>query len=188
MSARPYTIEERAKVAALLDEFGRAAGNGGADRALQFLVLEACKRLEATVVEVTLERDSKNNAMKYAASRADGLDAKLRAVHQEAVRIMEGFASTAEAAVAHSEWMAGPRTGMQVPFHGDFASAHQIPSVISRLRWWAREFRASITKVEADMEKVPSPTHRTAGAMSTRGAEPLVLKIDPPTAPDSEGA
>lgn len=155
MSARPYTIEERAKVAALLDEFGRAAGNGGADRALQFLVLEACRRLEATVVEVSLERASKHNAMNYAAERIDSLQARLSIrtdALREALRIMNGFAETAEAAVANSEWQAGPRTGMHVPFHGDFANA--VPSVIARLRWWAREFRASIAKVGADMDKI----------------------------------
>lgn len=185
MSAHPYTPEERAGVSALLEEFGRAAGNGGADRSLQFLIIEVCRRLEATVVEVSLERDSKHNAMKYAAERADGLDDKLRAVHQEALRIMDGFASTAEAAVAHSEWMAGPRTGMRVPFHGDFASAYQIPSVISRLRWWAREFRASVAKIDAEMGNTPPATHLTAGPMSTHGTATEV-KINPPESSKSE--
>jgi hypothetical protein len=33
-----------------------------------------------------------------------------------------------------------PKTGMQVPFHGDFASAS--PSVLGRLEWWARDLRS----------------------------------------------
>jgi hypothetical protein len=35
-----------------------------------------------------------------------------------------------------------PRTGMQVPFHGDFASA--VPSVMRSLRWWADRMRVAI--------------------------------------------
>jgi hypothetical protein len=50
---------------------------------------------------------------------------------------LEAFASTAEAAVEAFE--SKDRGGMHVPFHGDFA--HTTPSVISRLRWWAKQFR-----------------------------------------------
>lgn len=35
--------------------------------------------------------------------------------------------------------LASPKTGMRVPFHGDFAAAP--PSVISRLRWHLRNIR-----------------------------------------------
>lgn len=31
--------------------------------------------------------------------------------------------------------------GQHVPFHGDFASACQLPSFVSRARWWARHLR-----------------------------------------------
>ena len=65
---------------------------------------------------------------------------------QEATRIIQGFAETAEAAVAHHEWTLGPKKGMQVPFHGDFANV--VPSTVSRLRWWATEFRAVLTKIQ----------------------------------------
>lgn len=34
--------------------------------------------------------------------------------------------------------------GMSVPFHGDFASALRLPSVVGRFRWWARELRAAL--------------------------------------------
>ncbi len=37
-----------------------------------------------------------------------------------------------------------PKTGMQVPFHGDFASAS--PSVLGRLEWWARDLRGAMPK------------------------------------------
>lgn len=37
-----------------------------------------------------------------------------------------------------------PKGGMQVPFHGDFASAARLPSVIGHMRWWVREFRRAL--------------------------------------------
>ena len=55
--------------------------------------------------------------------------------------VCESFASTAEAAVAHHR---APKGGQQVPFHGDFANV--MPSVVARLEWWARAFRAVLAE------------------------------------------
>lgn len=55
----------------------------------------------------------------------------------------EGFAGTADAAIAHAE---NPGTGMQVPFHGDFAQAKGSPSLLRNLRWWARAAREVLAK------------------------------------------
>ena len=52
---------------------------------------------------------------------------------------LDVFAGVAERAVEEHR---RPKTGQQVPFHGDFAGAP--PSVIGRLEWWAREFRARL--------------------------------------------
>jgi hypothetical protein len=56
------------------------------------------------------------------------------------VMVAEAFARTAEAAVSAFENRNA--RGMQVPYHGDFANAN--PSIIVRLRWWAREFRTAL--------------------------------------------
>jgi hypothetical protein len=47
--------------------------------------------------------------------------------------------------VAHAE---RPKGGMQVPFHGDFASAAQLPSVVSRMRWWVGRFTEALKASE----------------------------------------
>jgi len=50
-----------------------------------------------------------------------------------------GFAEMAEGAVAHHR---GPKTGMQVPYHGDFANLP--PSGVSRLEWWGKAAREAL--------------------------------------------
>jgi len=50
-----------------------------------------------------------------------------------AVSLAEQF----ERAVASRE----PVSGMQVTPTGDFISAAQLPSVLKRMKWWAREIR-----------------------------------------------
>lgn len=57
------------------------------------------------------------------------------------VEFAESFAGTAESAVAAHE---APKTGMQVPYHGDFAGAG--PSIVGQLRWWAREARNALKR------------------------------------------
>lgn len=49
-----------------------------------------------------------------------------------------------------------PKGGMQVPFHGDFAQAVRMPTVIGRMRWWVREFRRAL-----DEEKENEGLHTT---------------------------
>ena len=49
-----------------------------------------------------------------------------------------------------------PKGGMQVPFHGDFASAVRIPTVIGRMRWWVREFKRALedeSNIEDEKDK-----------------------------------
>lgn len=43
--------------------------------------------------------------------------------------------------IAHAE---RPKGGMQVPFHGDFAPVAQLPSVVSRMRWWVERFHKAL--------------------------------------------
>lgn len=71
-------------------------------------------------------------ARKAAEARVDQLE-----------KFAEGFAQVAEAAISHAE---NDGKGMQVPFHGDFAQAKRIPSLLHELRWWAREARATLGK------------------------------------------
>ncbi len=58
--------------------------------------------------------------------------------------LLAGICSLFEGVVAYAD---GSK-GMHVPFTGDFASAAQIPSVVSRMRWWAREIRSVIGEDE----------------------------------------
>lgn len=72
-----------------------------------------------------------------AALQAHAFELEMRV--QELETRIESFGKTVDAAVANAEYTASGSPGMRVPFHGDFAGAQ--PSVISRLRWWARELR-----------------------------------------------
>jgi hypothetical protein len=60
--------------------------------------------------------------------------------------MLEGICSEFEGAVAHADWKANGSKGMSVPFHGDFASAVQLPSVVGKMRWWSRQMRKVIEK------------------------------------------
>lgn len=66
---------------------------------------------------------------------------ELKAERDEARKWLEGICEEFEKTVAYADWRAAGSKGMSVPFHGDFASVVQLPSAISRMRWWAREFR-----------------------------------------------
>ena len=59
--------------------------------------------------------------------------------------MLEGICGEFERTIKHAEWVAAGSKGMSVPFHGDFASVAHLPSIISRMRWWAREMRRVIT-------------------------------------------
>ena len=64
-------------------------------------------------------------------------------------RVAEALCGEFESAVAHAEWRSAGSKGMQVPFHGDFAAATQLPSVVGRMRWWSRELRRALGKTVA---------------------------------------
>jgi hypothetical protein len=53
--------------------------------------------------------------------------------------VVTGLAQEMEAAIRERE---RPKGGMSVPFHGDFCNAP--PSMLGRLRWWARELREAL--------------------------------------------
>lgn len=58
----------------------------------------------------------------------------------EALRaVVTGLAEEMEAAIRERE---RPKGGQAAPFHGDFAQAP--PSMVGRLRWWARELRGAL--------------------------------------------
>jgi hypothetical protein len=61
---------------------------------------------------------------------------------------LEAITTEFEATVAHADWRAAGSKGMSVPYHGDFASAVQLPSVISRMRTWAKGFREVLEKTK----------------------------------------
>lgn len=70
-------------------------------------------------------------------------EARIRELEAQAAATRERigfFVEAVDAAVAAAN---APKTGMRVPFHGDFASA--VPSVLSRLQWWARDLHTATT-------------------------------------------
>jgi hypothetical protein len=78
---------------------------------------------------------------------------------------------------------------MQVPYHGDFANAN--PSIIVRLRWWAREFRTALAaaprpetplcgaKAEWDDRTCVLPPHQGPHAFLAPDARPSTGKETP---------
>jgi hypothetical protein len=69
---------------------------------------------------------------------------RLTAERDMARNMLEGICSEFEGVVAHADWKAEGSKGMSVPFHGDFASAVQLPSVVGKMRWWSRQMRKVI--------------------------------------------
>ena len=59
---------------------------------------------------------------------------------------LEGIAEEFESTVRHID--SKGRGGQHVPFHGDFASACQLPSFCSRAKWWATHLRAALKETE----------------------------------------
>lgn len=72
--------------------------------------------------------------------RADQMEYRAKEAHDALEAICHEFEST----VAHADWRTNGSSGMSVPFHGDFASVVQLPSVISRMRAWVRTFRRAL--------------------------------------------
>lgn len=70
---------------------------------------------------------------------------RLQNERDAARHMLEGICGQFEGTIRHADWVAAGSKGMSVPFHGDFASVAHLPSIISRMRWWAREMRRVIT-------------------------------------------
>lgn len=82
------------------------------------------------------------------AQALEGALAMTERERDEARRMLEAICDEFERTIAHAEWVAAGSKGMSVPFHGDFASVVQLPSVVSRMRWWAREMRRALPAPE----------------------------------------
>jgi hypothetical protein len=75
-----------------------------------------------------------------ALKEADRQIARLWAKLDYRTALLAAIADEFRRTVKHADWVAAGSRGMSVPFHGDFAMAAQFPSVVSRMRWWVREF------------------------------------------------
>lgn len=76
---------------------------------------------------------------------------------EERVRVLDSIKNLLEAicgeferTIAHADWLESGSKGMSVPFHGDFSQLVRFPSVINKFRWWAREFRSRLDKLEKE--------------------------------------
>ena len=74
------------------------------------------------------------DALAYEAGRANQLERELRDLRAK----VENFCEVVDLAQKHAS---APKTGMQVPYHGDFAGAN--PSTLTSLGWWVRHFKDS---------------------------------------------
>lgn len=72
--------------------------------------------------------------------RAEQMEYRAKEAHDALEAICREFEDT----VAHADWRADGSPGMSVPFHGDFATVVQLPSVISRMRAWVRTFKRAL--------------------------------------------
>jgi BMFP domain-containing protein YqiC len=90
----------------------------------------------STLISTQKEMDAKHAELADRAEAAESRSAALEDALRGLADWSEAFAVAVDSAIAAAE---APKTGMLVPFHGDFANA--APSVRNRLRWWAREFR-----------------------------------------------
>lgn len=90
---------------------------------------------------------------------------KTEAQSTELAAFAENFATTVESASAHAE---NDGKGMQVPFHGDFAFAKRVPSVLQSLRWWARAAREAMGERRMHTDMLKDAERR--GAEGMRGA------------------
>lgn len=125
---------------------------------------EEMKRLEG----LAKERDLYNFAFEATPEAVLALIERVRKAEAKVTELAafaENFATTVEAASAHAE---NDGTGMQVPFHGDFAGAKRLPSLLQSLRWWARAAREAMgeRRMYSDMLK----DAERKGAEEMRGA------------------
>lgn len=111
-------------------------------RALLAEPVEDCERCDETEHQMHLRIRAGYDKTIADSWRAHS--AKLERERNEARAMLSALCSELEGAVAHADWRAAGSPGMSVPFTGDFASATQLPSVVSRMRWWAREMRRVI--------------------------------------------
>lgn len=73
----------------------------------------------------------------------DDLRAKL-AASEALVLVVTGLQAEMDAAVQANEDR--HRGGQQVPFHGDFAAAMAMPSILNRFRWWSKRITEALAK------------------------------------------
>lgn len=131
-----------------INRVGRAAlGKAGHTRPSEWGAAYAVGWLEERLKESRADLDiARARLADERQHYADAIGERNKAeARDEAARaVLSAICSEFEGAVAHADWRAAGSPGMSVPFTGDFASATQLPSVVSRMRWWAREMRRVI--------------------------------------------
>lgn len=88
------------------------------------------------------------------------------------IEIATAFCDEIDKAIAHHR---NPKTGMQVPYHGNFACV--TPSTLFELERWAKQLRESIMKQVNQMEAVTQATREFAE--QGRTDEPNVVGVRP---------
>ena len=128
-------LKEHAETVERFASFDRAALQSQLDEALA-----ECDRLRWLLTDA---KDEARERSEFANAETEHANRwALRARKAEA--LLEGLCAQFEDVVAHADWRAAGSKGMQVPFQGDFAGAAKLPSVISRMRWWAKEIRSTL--------------------------------------------
>lgn len=66
-------------------------------------------------------------------------------VDNELERLRAACEAMADVLAAAVNYARRDRGGQQVPFHGDFAAATQLPSFVQQAAWWSRYLRAALS-------------------------------------------
>jgi hypothetical protein len=112
-------------------------------------LLPLSRNSEDTETVVNINHEALENIRKFLLASGVDPGAVLRGERKRAeaspdVRgLAEALCGEFEGAVREAEYRQNPR-GMHVSFHGEFASAIQLPSFVARARWWARELRQAL--------------------------------------------
>ena len=94
----------------------------------------ACERVAAAVREA--ERTNIGSEIAALSAQVEKLE--------KVAGLADALAGEFEQAVASRE----PIRGMQVTPSGDFIACAQLPSAVSRMRWWARAIRSALAALE----------------------------------------
>jgi len=99
------------------------------------------QRQRETIAKLVEQAEQLRSDLVAARDERDSARASEAALRERVTNCVNHLRDVTAAARRNQE----PKTGMQVPYHGEFASA--VPSVIRDLEWFCRAFERALTPV-----------------------------------------